>query len=263
MQQHDQTYASDAHDLVLVHGWLADEPSSGVLPPAARPVEHIAGQDLLPSSGVFPPAASCWEPTESTIAQNPQAQQGQCEGTNTDPRDIVSGPSSSVLTPAVNHPEHHSDNTPTLATKLLDDIQELSGDPPAATSGETPSDPASEVLSTIYQDNAGNLRSAFEVESNMQAILAIREQVIDKLAVTASQHDDHGRDVMAWKQWLGDTPLTHDHMTVAVSYWQQVFEDTAMHKDTYERIMQFRAENTRVSKKSAHQLGRGAFSAFL
>ena len=263
MQQHDQTYASDTHDLVLVHGWLADEPSSGVLPPAARPVEHIAGQDLLPSSGVFPPAASRWEPTESTIAQNPQAQQGQCEGKNTDPRDIVSVPSSSVFPPAGNHPEHHSENTPTVAKELLDDIQELSDVPLAATSGETLSDTASDVLSTIYQDNAGNLRSAFEVESNMQAILAIREQVIHKLAAPASQYYDHRWDAMAWKQWLGDNTLSHDQMTVALSHWQQVFEDTEMHKETHDRIMQFRAENTRESKESARKLSRGACRAFL
>ena len=69
-------------------------------------------------------------------------------------------------------------------------------------------------------------------------------------------------------RWHGNSssvtpPLSPDQMTVAVSYWQQVFEDTAMHKDTYERIMQFRAENTRESKDSARKLGRDAFRAFL
>jgi hypothetical protein len=68
---------------------------------------------------------------------------------------------------------------------------------------------------------------------------------------------------MAWKQWLGDNPLSPDQMTVAVSYWQQVFEDTAMHKVTHDRIMQFRAENKRESKESARKLSRVAFRAFL
>ena len=67
-----------------------------------------------------------------------------------------------------------------MAKELLEEIQALSDVPPAATSGETLSDTASDVLSTIYQDNSGNLRSALEVESNVQAILAIREQVIHK-----------------------------------------------------------------------------------
>ena len=52
-------------------------------------------------------------------------------------------------------------------------------------------------------------------------------------------------------------------MTFAVKYWQQVFEETEMHHDTYKRIKQLRAKDTRVSQKSAHELGWGAFSAFL
>jgi hypothetical protein len=73
-------------------------------------------------------------------------------------------------------------------------------------------------LSTIHQDNAGNLRSALEVESNVQAILAIREHVIHKMAATAIQYYNHRWDAMAWKQWLGDNTLSHDQMTVALSH---------------------------------------------
>jgi hypothetical protein len=119
-----------------MHNIMIGDPSNGVCPPAAHnnwELRSTAGQDLLPSSGVFPPAASRWKPTESTIAQNPQAQQGQREGKNADHRDIVSGPSSSVFPPAVNHPEHHSENTPTVAKELLEEIQVLSDVPPANT----------------------------------------------------------------------------------------------------------------------------------
>ena len=100
--------------------------------------------------------------------------------------------------------------------KLLHCIQELSDHPCEETSRDTASNLVSEVLFKFYQDKSGNLRSAFEVESNLQAILAIREQVIDKLAVTASQYDYHGWNVMAWRQWLGDTPLAHEQMAFAV-----------------------------------------------
>ena len=94
MQQHDQTYASDAHDLFLVHGWLADEPSSGVLPPAARPVEHIG----------------------SPVTQDSHAQQAQRK-LNVTMHNIMIGDSSNGVCPPAAH--NNWELRPTAGQDLL------------------------------------------------------------------------------------------------------------------------------------------------